>query len=129
MHQKGCRRYAGGMTRTLLVAALGLAGWVGTAAAQTGDAKAAAPAWKPVEGGMMTRWAKDVKPEAPLPEYPRPTMVRERWMNLNGVWDYRILPPRGVEAKAVIGRVLLPYPLESSLSGVGRKLAAGERLE
>src|SRR4051812_35736231 len=48
--------------------------------------------WKPVPGKPMTRWAKDVKPETPLPEYPRPQLVREKWQNLNGLWNYAITP-------------------------------------
>jgi hypothetical protein len=112
--------------KNALLAAIAVAVGGGTVMAQTPPAK---EAWKPVEGGMMTRWARDVDPKNPLPEYPRPTMVREKWMSLNGVWDYAILPPRGVEAKGVYGKVLVPFPLESSLSGVGRKLATGERLE
>ena len=46
--------------------------------------------WKPVEGQMMTRWAEDVNPEMPLPEYPRPQMERAEWLNLNGLWDYAV---------------------------------------
>ncbi|HEX6986867.1 MAG TPA: hypothetical protein VF170_15935, partial [Planctomycetaceae bacterium] len=48
----------------------------------------AAAEWKPAEAPIMTRWAKEVTPENVLPEYPRPQMVRERWQNLNGLWDY-----------------------------------------
>ncbi len=42
-------------------------------------------------GHMMTRWAKQVDPQNVLPEYPRPQMVREKWLNLNGRWDYAIV--------------------------------------
>ena len=37
--------------------------------------------WQPVEGKIKTRWAQQVDPESPLPEYPRPQMVRENWLN------------------------------------------------
>src|SRR6185503_10147396 len=46
--------------------------------------------WKIAPGPLVTRWAKDVDPARPLPEYPRPQMVRENWTNLNGLWDYTI---------------------------------------
>ena len=59
----------------------------------------------------MTRWAKDVSPKNALPEYPRPQMVRPDWLNLNGLWDIRL--GDGTEA-----RILVPYPIESALSGV-----------
>ena len=46
--------------------------------------------WAPAEGPLMTRWAKDVSPNKVHPEYPRPQMVRKKWQNLNGLWDYAI---------------------------------------
>ena len=46
-----------------------------------------ASAWAPKGDLIKTRWAADVDPSAPLPEYPRPQMVRADWMNLNGLWD------------------------------------------
>lgn len=53
---------------------------------------ATAAEWKPVEGKLMTRWAKDVSAEHPWPEYPRPQMARAEWTNLNGLWEYAIRP-------------------------------------
>src|SRR5262245_48908868 len=49
-----------------------------------------ATAWHPVEGNLMTRWARQVDPARPLPEYPRPQMVRAQWQNLNGLWQFAI---------------------------------------
>ena len=46
--------------------------------------------WKPAGDLIKTQWAEQVNPVAPLPEYPRPQMVREGWINLNGLWDYAI---------------------------------------
>ena len=46
--------------------------------------------WQPADGPLMTRWAEDVGPDNVWPEYPRPQMVRETWVNLNGLWDYAI---------------------------------------
>ena len=51
-----------------------------------------AAGWKPVEGRLLSRFARDVSPASPLPEYPRPQMVRADWLNLNGLWDYAIRP-------------------------------------
>jgi hypothetical protein len=48
---------------------------------------ATAADWQPATGPLMTRWAKDVSPTNVHPEYPRPQMVREKWTNLNGLWD------------------------------------------
>ncbi|HEV7279235.1 MAG TPA: glycoside hydrolase family 2 TIM barrel-domain containing protein [Pirellulaceae bacterium] len=89
--------------------------------------------WKPVEGKLMTKWAAEVSPENPLPEYPRPQLVRDEWQSLNGLWDYRIekLPTaeRGADPQAIrSGKILVPFPLESALSGVGGKLMPDEKL-
>ena len=67
--------------------------------------------WKPAAGPLMTRWAKDVSPQKALPEYPRPQMVRKDWLNLNGLWDIKLAG--GTQTK-----ILVPYPIESALSGV-----------
>ena len=46
--------------------------------------------WRPRVAPLMTRWASDVNPDHPHPEYPRPQMVRGQWMSLNGVWDLEV---------------------------------------
>ena len=46
--------------------------------------------WTPAGGRMTSRWAKEVSPKNVLPEHPRPMMVRQKWLNLNGLWDYAI---------------------------------------
>ncbi len=85
-------------------------------------------AWKPAGDHIKTRWAKDVKPDAPLPEYPRPTLVREEWKNLNGLWDYRVLSGGNDPQVEASGKILVPFPIESSLSGVARRLKSSESL-
>jgi hypothetical protein len=82
--------------------------------------------WKRAGGQIMTRWAQEMDPEAPLPEYPRPQLVRTDWLNLNGLWSYAVT--RGEPPVAYEGRILVPFPLESSLSGVGRALLPNETL-
>jgi len=52
------------------------------------------PEWAPIKGQIMSRWAKDITPENPFPEYPRPQFKRAKWMNLNGLWDYAIRPKK-----------------------------------
>jgi hypothetical protein len=81
---------------------------------------AARAEWRPANGPLMTRWAKDVKPDNVHPEYPRPQLRRERWLNLNGVWQLAVAkkdepPPFGKELPE---RILVPFPVESALSGV-----------
>jgi len=81
--------------------------------------------WRPAGDKIKTQWAGKVNPSAPLPEYPRPIMERVTWQNLNGLWDYAILP-RGSEIPVSFqGKILVPYPVESSLSGV-QKSVGGE---
>ena len=47
-------------------------------------------AWKPADGPLMTRWAKTISPDRVHSDYPRPQMAREKWINLNGLWQYAI---------------------------------------
>ncbi len=77
--------------------------------------------WKPAEGRISTPWAAKVNPDAPLPEYPRPHLVRNTWMNLNGLWDYSLQPQSSDARPAGFdGKILVPFAVESSLSGVGK---------
>src|SRR4051812_35638807 len=76
--------------------------------------------WKPAAGPLMTRWAKDVRPDNALTEYPRPQLVRPDWKNLNGLWQLSFgkegdAPPIGRDLDQ---QILVPYPVESALSGV-----------
>jgi hypothetical protein len=81
-------------------------------------AAASPAAWKPAEGPLVTRWAKDVSPEKVHPEYPRPQMVRKDWQNLNGLWDYAIVAKDAPQPREFDGKILVPFPIESALSGV-----------
>jgi len=74
--------------------------------------------WKPAGDKIKTHWANKVDPSNPLPEYPRPAMVRDQWSNLNGLWDYAILPKGSAVPIAFDGKILVPFAVESSLSGV-----------
>ncbi|OUP67082.1 glycoside hydrolase family 2 [Drancourtella sp. An177] len=78
---------------------------------------------------LYTRWGRDVDPEHVLEEYPRPLMKREKFMNLNGWWDYRITRSRSMERPGVYdGKILVPFSPESALSGVKRPVKPGETL-
>ena len=77
--------------------------------------------WKIAGNKITTPWAEKVDPANPLPEYPRPQMVRDTWMNLNGLWQYAILPKEQEAAPAGYqGKILVPFAVESALSGVGK---------
>ncbi len=78
---------------------------------------------------MTTPWTAQVDPAAPWPEYPRPQLQREAWVNLNGSWDYAIRAREVAATPATFdGKILVPFPIESDLSGVKRRVAAGERV-
>ncbi|MDB6018091.1 MAG: Beta-galactosidase/beta-glucuronidase [Pedosphaera sp.] len=78
--------------------------------------------WHPAAGSLMTRWAKEVSSTNALPEYPRPQLVRTNWLNLNGLWDYAITPSTARAATNFNGHILVPFPIESALSGVMQRL-------
>ena len=94
----------------------------------TSHALTAAAEWQPKQAPLMTKWAKDVKPENPLPEYPRPQMVREQWQNLNGLWEYAIRPKAEGRPDTWDGEILVPFPIESALSGVMKLVGPENRL-
>ncbi|BFU44105.1 LamG-like jellyroll fold domain-containing protein [Krasilnikovia sp. MM14-A1004] len=101
-----------------LLLALGLAGPAGAAP----PLPAAAPTWHPGVPPLATPWTARVGPDNALPEYPRPQLTRTRWQNLNGVWQFAgadpgQAPPVGRDLGE---RVLVPYPIESALSGIQR---------
>lgn len=81
------------------------------------------------EGAMVTRWAADVSPKQPLREYPRPQLVREKWVNLNGLWDYAIQPKAAENPPDKFdGKILVPFAIESALSGVRKTVGPENRL-
>lgn len=84
--------------------------------------------WQPVPGQLMTAWAARVDPAAPWPEHPRPQMVRPEWVSLNGLWAYAITDDGGSVPTQWDGRILVPFPVESALSGVKKPLTARQFL-
>jgi hypothetical protein len=84
--------------------------------------------WRPVNLKLPTRWSGQVSPDHVLPEYPRPQMARKQWTSLNGLWDYCITPKEAARPAAFSGRILVPFPIESALSGVQQMLGTEQLL-
>ncbi|HTN37147.1 MAG TPA: hypothetical protein VL053_08735, partial [Arachidicoccus sp.] len=85
--------------------------------------------WKPVEGKIMTKWASKVNPAKPLRQYPRPQLKRANWQNLNGLWQYAITDTsREAVPTTFDGKILVPYAIESALSGVGKTVGKDKAL-
>jgi beta-galactosidase/beta-glucuronidase len=77
---------------------------------------------------LMTRWGRDVTPDNAWRSYPRPQLKRERWLNLNGLWDYAITRASAAQPTRMDGQILVPYPVESKLSRVARKVTPDDRI-
>ncbi|MEU8818568.1 LamG-like jellyroll fold domain-containing protein [Actinoplanes sp. NPDC048796] len=105
----------------LITASLGLAAPAGAAPAPAGAASAP-PTWHPGIPPLATPWTSQVGPANALPEYPRPQLTRDKWQNLNGVWEFaKAEVNQAVPTGQSLGeRVLVPYPIESALSGIQR---------
>eukprot|EP01084_Bolivina_argentea_P296924 511458_1 len=89
--------------------------------------------WTPTQCGFntnqITKWGKMVDPNNTLPDYPRPQMIRyNSYMSLNGLWDFNAttnskikqpLPYRNITEEPFSSEILVPFPVESCLSGIG----------
>src|SRR6266850_5754786 len=84
--------------------------------------------WQPAAGPLKTHWAADVSPKNAHPEYPRPQMVRSDWLNLNGLWDLSITRKDVEKPEAFTNQILVPFPVESALSGVRKSVSENDRL-
>ena len=84
--------------------------------------------WKPAGDKLKTKWAETIDINNVLPEYPRPIMERTEWANLNGLWEYAILPLGQLEPSTFDGQILVPFAVESSLSGVQKELGKDKEL-
>ena len=110
------------MSRRFIAALLAVAS-AGLLASTAGAAD-----WKPAPGNLMTAWAAKIDPEHPLPEYPRPQMVRAEWTNLNGLWDYAVTDRDAAKPTKFEGQILVPFCVESALSGVKKPLTGKQWL-
>ncbi|HVB30830.1 MAG TPA: hypothetical protein VNE60_04810, partial [Gemmatimonadaceae bacterium] len=77
---------------------------------------------------IRTRWAADVSPTHPWPEYPRPQLVRRAWANLNGPWQYAITDSGAPRPTHWDGKILVPFAVQSQLSGVERAVSDSQAL-
>ena len=84
--------------------------------------------WAPAGDRIKTKWADNIDPNNVLPEYPRPQMTRSDWENLNGLWDYAIRNKGEEQPTTFDGKILVPYPVESSLSGVMKNVSDQQEL-
>ncbi len=84
--------------------------------------------WKPAGEKIKTVWADKIDVNNVLSEYPRPIMERNDWQNLNGLWEYAILPMGQTEPGNFDGKILVPFAVESSLSGVQKELGKDNEL-
>jgi beta-galactosidase/beta-glucuronidase len=84
--------------------------------------------WKPAGDKIKTDWAKDVSPNFNPPQYPRPILERGAWLNLDGLWDYAIVSKGSAMPDRYDGKILVPYPIESSLSGVQKTVGETNEL-
>lgn len=77
---------------------------------------------------FSTQWAKDVSGTNAHPEYPRPTMVRTNWLNLNGIWDFGFSSCDQTNSGIFNNNILVPFPAESLLSGVKHTVTEQQRM-
>jgi beta-galactosidase/beta-glucuronidase len=84
--------------------------------------------WKPAGEKIKTAWAEKIDVNNVLPEYPRPIMERGDWQNMNGLWEYAITKTGAAQPENFDGKILVPFAVESSLSGVQKTLGADNEL-
>ncbi len=77
---------------------------------------------------LKTRWADEAMCDLPLPEYPRPQMVRENWTNLNGMFDFAICDEKTEWCEEYTQQIRVPFAVESCLSGICKRISAKDRL-
>lgn len=95
----------------------------------TAGSDAAEKPWPPEAGVPVTSWGKEITATSTVwPEYPRPQLVRERWMNLNGPWQYALAAEEEPAPSTYPGTILVPFPPQSVLSQVGKPVHDHERI-
>lgn len=98
-------------------------------ATMTAGAYASDNGWSPAGDRIMSQWGETLDPSSVLPEYPRPIMERESWLNLNGLWKYTIINKgEALPSGEADGKILVPFAVESALSGVGKRLGDAKEL-
>lgn len=84
--------------------------------------------WQPAGDKIKTLWGENIDPQNVLKEYPRPILMRENWKNLNGLWNYTITKKGESKPAYYNDKILVPFAIESSLSGVQKRISKDEEL-
>ncbi|MBO7552712.1 MAG: beta-galactosidase [Bacteroidaceae bacterium] len=84
--------------------------------------------WSPAGDKIKTKWADEINLQSVWQEYPRPIMERTEWKNLNGLWNYAILDKGAQTPTSFDGQILVPFAVESALSGVGKTVTPNQEL-
>jgi len=106
-----------------------LAGGLTTGASRSAGVRSEAASWQPAKGILATPWTSQVTPDKVWPEYPRPQLTRERWLNLNGLWNYRVTGKEETNLPSDYAeKILVPFGIEAPLSGVMKPLLPNQRL-
>lgn len=84
--------------------------------------------WKIAGDKIRTTWAENLDPNNVLPEYPRPQLERNEWMNLNGLWSYAVTDLTAAKPTTFDGQILVPFAIESALSGVQKRVTKDDIL-
>jgi len=84
--------------------------------------------WQKAKGQLNTIWTNSVTANNAHQQYPRPQMVRKDWQSLNGLWEYAIRPTASLKPENFDGQILVPFPVESALSGVAKPVNKPNRL-
>lgn len=84
--------------------------------------------WKPAGDKIKTNWSESINPQQVHQEYPRPMLERKDWKNLNGMWQYAIRDRGQAVPSSFDGEILVPFAVESSLSGVGKRVGDNQEL-
>ncbi len=85
-------------------------------------------AWATVSGSLVTSWGANVRTDDVHRDYPRPLLVRHAWATLNGLWDYALRSKVDPQPASWDGKILVPFAIESPLSGIGKQLPASGQL-
>ena len=75
---------------------------------------------------LKTKYAEEMDKNTPWNEYPRPSMVRNSFLCLNGEWDFAVTA--GCEEIEYKEKILVPFPPESLLSGIEREIPEDSRM-
>ena len=84
--------------------------------------------YQPAQSRLMTQWGQNVTPANTWQQYPRPQLERKEWQNLNGLWNYNVQQKGAAKPSDYEGKILVPFCIESALSGVGKPLLPEQEL-